>query len=180
MLENNMFQSIVVAIDGSMQANRALSIGAELAAKTEAQLGLVYVVDSNHMEMPDDFRRMSESEHVINPTLPRMLIDLEHAPANLVKSMGEAAAESQRSLYQFAEYIVKQAKQDAKEVGANDIETSIEFASPAERIIAFAKSQAADLIITGRHGYGSLKSLLLGSTSHKVTQLAECSCMTVT
>jgi nucleotide-binding universal stress UspA family protein len=45
---------------------------------------------------------------------------------------------------------------------------------------AFAKAQAADLIITGRHGFGPLKSLLLGSTSHKVTQLAECSCMTVT
>ena len=120
---------------------------------------------------------MSESEHVINPMMPRMLTGLEYAPANLVKSMGEAAAESQRSIYQFAEYIVKKAKQDAKDEGAKDIETSIEVGSPAERIIAFARVQEADLIITGRHGYGPLKSLLLGSVSHKVAQIADCSCM---
>ncbi len=173
-----MFKSIVVAVDGSDQALKAVQTGAELAAQMNAGLGLVYVVDSYHMEIPEDLRRVSEVEHIISP-MPTTPYSLSDASANLFKSVNEASAVSQRSIYQLAEYIIKQAKQDAKNAGAKDIETSIEIGDPAERIVAFAKQHNADLIVVGRRGFSQLKSLLLGSTSHKVTLLAECSCLTV-
>ena len=46
-------------------------------------------------------------------------------------------------------------------------------------MVAYARDQAADLIVCGNRGFGKIKTLLLGSTSHKIAQMAECSCMTV-
>ncbi|MFT5658287.1 MAG: nucleotide-binding universal stress UspA family protein [Gammaproteobacteria bacterium] len=174
-----MFQSIVVAVDGSDAANRGLSIAAELATTTGAKLGIVYVVDSNHMEIPDDLQRLIEVEHVVDPLMHRTMIGLETTPKSLVKSMAEASAESQRRLYQFADFVIKQASEVAHRAGVKAIETRIEVGNPAERIIEFSKAQEADLIVTGKRGFGRIKSLLLGSTSHKVSQLADCSCMAI-
>lgn len=173
-----MFKSIVVAVDGSDPSNRALRTAATLAAQMTAKLDLVYVVDSNHLEIPEDLRRMTEVEHIANP-LPATPYSLADAPANLFRSMNENWAAIQRTSYELAEYIVKQAKKDAGELGAEEIETSIEIGNPADRIVALAKRKNADLIVVGRRGFGQLKSLLMGSTSHKVSLLAECSCLTV-
>lgn len=174
-----MFKSIVVAVDGSSQSHRALSIGAELAAGDKTRLGLVYVVDSYHMEVPDDLRRMAEVEHVIQPMVSNMQASFEKLPFSVTKTMSETAADSQRALYQLADHILERAERDAKEAGAKQVHTAVEIGNPADRIIAYSKKQNADLIITGRRGFGPLKSLLLGSTSHKISQLAECNVMTV-
>lgn len=174
-----MFQSIVVAVDGSTASSRSLLVAAELAAATKAKLAIVYVVDSNRMEIPDDLQRLVEVEHVIDPMSHRTMVGIEGAPANMVKSMTDASAESQRRLYQIADYIVKQAKQEAIIAGAKQIETMVEVGNPAERIIQFAKAHEADLIVTGKRGFGRIKSLVMGSTSHKISQIAECSCMAV-
>lgn len=45
--------------------------------------------------------------------------------------------------------------------------------------MAEAKRAKADLIAMGRRGLGGVKGLLLGSVSHKVSQLADCSVLTV-
>jgi nucleotide-binding universal stress UspA family protein len=173
-----MYKSIVVAVDGSDPANRALKVGAELAGISDAKLHLVYVVDSNNMEIRKDLRHMTEVEHIADP-VHLNLESRSDAPVNLFKSINEASAESQRTFYLLAEYIVKQAKIVAKEAGAKDIETSIEIGNPAERILSFAKRHDSDLIVTGRRGLGAFKSLVLGSSSQKITQHAECSCLTV-
>lgn len=174
-----MFNSIVVAVDGSSQSLRALSIGAELAARDKARLGLVYVVDSVYMEIPEDFKRMAEVEHVIQPIAPNTPASFEKLPTSLIKTISETAADSQKALYQLADHIVERAERDAREIGVKSVKTSVEIGNPADRILAFAKSQNADLIITGRRGFGRLKSLFLGSTSHKISQLAECNVMAV-
>jgi nucleotide-binding universal stress UspA family protein len=174
-----MFKSIVVAVDGSDQSFRALEIGAELAARDDARLGLVYVVDNNHMAISEDLIHMAEVEHVIQPSVSNVPTNFENLPFSVTKTMGETAANSQRVLYQVADHIVGRAECDAREAGANNITTSVEIGQPADRIVAFSKKQDADLIITGRRGLGRMKSLLLGSTSHKISQLVNCSAMTV-
>ena len=49
----------------------------------------------------------------------------------------------------------------------------------AAAILEVAEEEKADLIVIGSRGLGRLKSLLMGSVSQKVAQLAGCTCMTV-
>lgn len=173
-----MFKSIVVGFDGSAHADRALAIGAELAAHEEIPLGVLYVIEPGHVTIPEEMRKLGEVEQIIDPA-PNMLVNLENAPATMINSMAQASADTERALYQYAEFLVRQAENRARESGAARVDTKTAMGNPAEQIVEFARERKADLIITGSRGFGKLKSLLLGSTSHRVTQLAECSCLTV-
>jgi nucleotide-binding universal stress UspA family protein len=173
-----MFKSIVVAFDGSAHAGKALEIGATLAAQEQAPLGIIYVVDAGHMEISPEIRRMGEIEHTIK-VVPRMVVNLEGASANLVSTMAQASVNAQEAMVQYANFLVGQAQQSAEGLGATEVESRAVSGNPAEEVVAFARDRKADLIICGSRGFGRMKSLLLGSTSHKIAQLAECSCLTV-
>jgi len=172
-----MFKSIVVAFDGSVHSSRALEIGAMLAARDQGALGIIYVIDAGHMQIPTEMRKMGEIEHIIEP-MPRMVIDFEKAPVNLVNTMAQNSVDSEKAMLQYADFLVAQARKSAEEYGAQNVDARAVLGSPAEEIVAFAKDREADLIVCGSRGFGRLKSLLIGSTSHKIAQLAECSCLT--
>lgn len=174
-----MFNSIVVAIDGSSQSLSELSMGAEFAARDKSRLSIVYVADSHHIQISEDLIHMAEVEHIIKPVVQNMPGSFEKVPADVTKTMSETAENSQRVLCKVADHFVEQAERSARELGVKHVQTSVEIGNPADEILTFAKSQDADLIITGRRGFGPLKSLVLGSISLKIYQLAECNAMTV-
>ena len=68
---------------------------------------------------------------------------------------------------------------DARQHGARDVTGDVEEGDPAERILRHAEIDKANLIVMGSRGIGSLRGLLVGSVSQKVSQLAPCSCITV-
>jgi len=173
-----MFKSIVIAFDGSRPADRALQIGAELAARDSAALGIVYVIDESHFYIADELRRMGEVEQIMDPA-PQMLVNIENIPETMISNLARASGESLSAMQQYAEFLVGQAAKSATKAGARNIETSVETGDPADEVIAFARKRGADLIICGNRGFGRWKSLLLGSTSSKIAQLSECSCLTV-
>lgn len=45
---------------------------------------------------------------------------------------------------------------------------------PEDTIMQVAKGENCDIIIMGSRGYSDIKGLFLGSTTHRVLQLAEC------
>jgi nucleotide-binding universal stress UspA family protein len=49
----------------------------------------------------------------------------------------------------------------------------------ANCILEVAKKVDADIIVMGRRGLSNLKGFVTGSVSHKVSQRAECSVLTV-
>ena len=56
------------------------------------------------------------------------------------------------------------------------IETNVGAASG---IVDYAKTHAIDLIITGTHGRGAMKHLLMGSVAERVVRIAPCPVLTV-
>ncbi len=51
--------------------------------------------------------------------------------------------------------------------------------SAASGIVEYAKAHAIDLIITGTHGRGAVKHLLMGSVAERVVRTAPCPALTV-
>jgi nucleotide-binding universal stress UspA family protein len=173
-----MFKSIVVAFDGSAHASRALEAGAGLAAQGKCPLGLIYVIDRSHMSIPEEMRKMGEIEHLLEPA-PKMVVSLDNAPASMMSSIAQANADSQAAMFHYADYLVEQAAESARKAGVEQVEVKVALGDPAEEVVAFARDRAADLIVSGNRGFGKLKNMLLGSVSHKIAQLAECSCLTM-
>jgi len=50
---------------------------------------------------------------------------------------------------------------------------------PTKCILAAAASEGVDTIAPGNRGLGNIDGMLVGSVSHKVSHLAECTCITV-
>ena len=103
--------------------------------------------------------------HVVFP-LPSMLrgYDIDKIEENQHKVAGE---------------IIAAAESEVKKKGLEDYQSLILDGDPAREIIEFARSQDVDMIVMGSHGAGKAEMLLLGSVSHKVCHLADCTCVTV-
>jgi universal stress protein A len=68
-----------------------------------------------------------------------------------------------------------EARARALGVTPGSVEPRVDFGPPAERLIAEAKGQGADLIVVGTHGREGLSHLLLGSVADEVMRKAPCS-----
>jgi nucleotide-binding universal stress UspA family protein len=62
----------------------------------------------------------------------------------------------------------------AKERGVENVSDVIEDGDPTEQILRHAETDSTNLIVMGRRGLSDLKGLLMGSVSHKVSQLSSC------
>lgn len=54
------------------------------------------------------------------------------------------------------------------------IRFAVEYGSPAESIIAYAKKHGSDMIVIGSHGENNIHRLLVGSTTEAVMRQAPC------
>ena len=170
-----MIKTILVPTDGSELAVKAVTLAADIAGKYEARLVLLNVMQRG--PLPEALRHMAEVEH------------LTEAPVQAVAGMAQAPiptpiaspnAESARRVYEaIAEQVLNAGERLAKEQGAKNLEKISEEGDPAKRILEQAKKSHANLIVMGSRGLSDVKGLLMGSVSHKVSNLADCSCITV-
>ena len=146
-----MLNTILVAVDGSKHSMRALEFATELAKKFDAALSVVSI-----------YRHYSalESTH------------------SLVKSRNEIVPPD-IVLSQLAQDYVDEAVERARELGAAKVEGIVKRGQPSRTIVETAKEREADAIVMGSRGLGDIGAMLLGSVSHKVSSLAECTCITV-
>jgi nucleotide-binding universal stress UspA family protein len=146
-----MFKTILVPIDGSDHAEKAVSVAADLAGKYGATLHIITVMEST--ELPPGLHRFAEAEHI-------------------------SGAEAQVATY-ISDRFVERAREIAEEAGAPSIETSVSMGNVEDKILEYAKKTGADLIVMGSRGLSDLKGLMLGSISHKVANSAPCTVITV-
>jgi nucleotide-binding universal stress UspA family protein len=74
---------------------------------------------------------------------------------------------------------MESASRRAQQGGVGAIQTLVDEGDPAETILRVAGERDADMIVMGTRGLGAAMGLVMGSVSHKVAQLAPCTCVTV-
>jgi len=140
---------IVVATDGSPGANRAVDAAARLAKALRCHLGIVTVGG-----------------------------DLSGAELRELASTG---GDVSKALESASDKILSQARKRARRIGVAVLKSECGWGDPAETIIDMVRREKADILVVGRRGRGRsrLSTLLLGSVSQKVTNLAPCIVMVV-
>jgi nucleotide-binding universal stress UspA family protein len=178
MEENQMFENVLVATDGSDHARRATEVACDLAARYGARLVILHVVGDG--KVPERLARMLEVEHLTEGEHPK-------APnvANVVGGIAtvERGTDSKEHEMQMkeaiAEILLERAERTAKSKDVSKISRITEYGDPVDRILECANRENADLIIMGTRGLSDLRGLLMGSVSHKICQLSRCTCVTV-
>jgi nucleotide-binding universal stress UspA family protein len=146
---------ILVAIDGSDHAWKALDLAIEIARAWQAQVITLHVVEFE--PLPDALREFAYAEH----------IPLEEERARYHSSFG------------FGDALAQRAARIARERGLTAVTPRSAEGRPANTILEVAKEANVDMIALGSRGLSEPKALFLGSVSHKVVNLAECTCVTV-
>jgi nucleotide-binding universal stress UspA family protein len=137
-----MYQRILVAMDGSAPATRALDEAIKLAREQRAKLRIVHVVVEGL---------------VVSPGVPS---------ANLGETQESLRADGQ-SLLEAASSRARSAGVDADTVLLEEM-----ISRPGRGIIEQAKEWRADLIVCGTHGRRGIERLVLGSDSEYVVRHA--------
>jgi nucleotide-binding universal stress UspA family protein len=147
-------QRILHPTDGSKAARKALEYAAQLAVSTKAKLILLHVQGRRGLErIPEGLEEYERIENI------RM------TEADILRDAAEAVAAGTENA--------------ARAMGAEDVEKVVTEGDPTHEIIAVAKALQVDTIVMGSRGLGDLQGLLLGSVSHKVAQMAPCTCIIV-
>jgi len=173
-----MISSIILATDGSEHARNALKVGVDLAAKYEAKLILIHVLTHDHpsaeMERMLRIEGLTDSPAVQNSEQNGISMKLGR-----VLRGGDKVAQDAQVIIALGEKILKTATKEAKEAGVKDVTSEIHSGDYANCIVEVANAANADMIVMGRRGLSNLKGFVTGSVSHKVSQRASCSVLTV-
>jgi nucleotide-binding universal stress UspA family protein len=148
-----MYKNIVVAVDGSQYAKRATVAATDLAKRYKSSLQFIIVTKPPPARLSEDLKHYMEIEH------------LKGSPEEFVSVA--------------VQKVVNDAEQHARKKGVKNVHSVVHQGPVARSIVNHAKRQKADLIVMGSRGLGALEGVLLGSVSHKVTNLADCAVMIV-
>ncbi|MFT5539241.1 MAG: nucleotide-binding universal stress UspA family protein [Alphaproteobacteria bacterium] len=173
-----MFKKILVPTDGSSHAAKAVLLGIDLASKYGVGLVFLSVIEGGALSAADQ-RLATEKGIDISAlkALPDVLIvSPEGAPVVPASDHTLAASRIQAEL---ADRLVGDAKAQAQAAGIEKVKVVARNGDPAEVILETVADEGADLIVMGSRGLGTLKGLLVGSVSQKVSHLADCSCISV-
>lgn len=147
-----MFQKIVVGLDGSEASENALRVACDISKKYSSEIHLVHTPQPQTVA----FALGAVASYHAVTTMP-----------------------SDKEVQQAADKIISLGRQIAQEYDLEIAQTHTDRGNPVEQIIACAEQCAADLIVTGRRGLGSIGALLQGSTSQGICQSSTCAVLSV-
>lgn len=150
-----MFKTLLVPVDGSAHAEKALGVAAELARSGGATLHLLNVSEA-------------ASDNI------GILVGGSTEPMSEVER--EKLAEGVRKA---AQQVIDRAK-SAVDLAGLEVKELVRQGRPGERIIEAAEELDADAIVMGSRGMSDLRGMVVGSVSHRVSHTAGCTVITVT
>lgn len=173
-------ERIMVALDGSEHSDKALDLASDIAAQSGAELVLLHVISDKPLS--DAERHMAEVEFPdeIVAGLDETGIDAGGDPQTRAQRMLQRYADVARGFREaMGQRLISRSRTRARDRGVRSVQTVLEDGDPASTIIRLAKGIHVDMLFLGSRGLGGAKSLLMGSVSHKVAHLAECTCVSV-
>jgi len=170
-------KSIVLAIDGSAPGKHAQNMAIDMASKYDASLTLVHVLTHDHPSK--ELARMAEVENMLDSKPPKVN-SKENTYKTVARFLGGGIEDKEaRVIALLGEKITENASKNAKQAGVANVTTEIRTGDYANNILEVANQVDADIIVMGKRGLSNLKGFVTGSVSHKVSQRAVCSVLTV-
>ena len=175
-----MIKTIIVPTDGSDHATKAVDLAADLGEKYSARIVIVHVLlsDASPYQLKALIAGMDISQDVKDE-----LDRLEELPLQSAEFAGAYAPVTipvpLEVLQPIGQAIAERARAMAVAKGVTDVDVQIVGGRAADSILAAAEHEKADMIVMGSRGMGDLKGLFVGSISHKVSNQATCTCITV-
>ncbi len=151
--KSSILERVVLAVDGSRNAGRAVDFAAALASQFPFEIVVLSV-----------YKHRTYQESSLSLVRTR---EMPAAPDEVMHSLCEEA--------------VEWAYERLKEGGIDParIETMVRRGPPARTIVRTVKQQDADTVILGNRGHGDVEGFFLGSVSYKVNALTSSTCITV-
>jgi len=141
-----MFDKILVALDGSDHAQKALDTAIKLAQRCDGELILFHAIQLSALR--GDYHAM------VTP-----------AARKIYRGLGREQGEA----------ILDQAEKTAKNMGLHKVFRSIvEADSTAKAILSAADTSGINLLVLGTRGLTGLREMAMGSVAHKITAAAKC------
>ncbi|MBU0495827.1 MAG: universal stress protein [Chloroflexi bacterium] len=134
-----MFEKILVPVDGSAHAKRAVEMAAALAHCHNSTVFLLHVI--RDLSLPQEILSMIRS--------------------------GEVTESRSEILEDSAEIILDNARQQLTAAGLTDLQSEYVMGNPASRILEYAQEIGADLVVIGHRGLGPSDGLL-GGVARKI------------
>jgi nucleotide-binding universal stress UspA family protein len=128
-----------------------VDVALELAAKFDADLHLVQVIDHTHAS--GGTAEYARSERIDNPDG----FEIEVANNNLLQRF----------------------ESKVRDAGVENLHIETARGDPAEQLLDYAGGNGVDMMVMGRRGVGRVEGLLMGSVSTKMSALADCAVLTV-
>jgi len=174
-----MFKKILCSTDGLDHSAKALDLAIDMAQKNDAALVLLHVLHQRgNMGALQRYAEIAGLANHANTELQR----LQSMDDRINLAAGSAFQESgisPRLLVEVGQRLLDGAQRKASEGGVKNVVARLGGGDPADSILRCIDEENIDCVIMGSRGLNDLKSLFLGSVSHKVTNRAPCTCIAV-
>ena len=147
---------ILLATDGSREAELATQTAVDLARMSDSELHVVYVQDYSSIALL--YPEVSDPEGVVMPD-PILEGDLERSSEQRSRELLDAEVERVRS------------------AGGTVAQAHLMMGEVAREIVHLAEDLRAGLIVMGSRGRGGIRRALMGSVSDSVVRHAHCPVM---
>jgi nucleotide-binding universal stress UspA family protein len=147
-----LIKKVLVAVDGSENSDRALSLALDLAGKYGASVLLL-----NVFHMPPVYGYPDEPI-AYQANASSFIRDLRKVHQKILSKAAKKAADLKPELR---------------------VSTELKEGDPPSQIVETASNGQFDVIVLGHRGWSRIRELFLGSTSERVAHLAQCAVLIV-